>query len=54
VDECKPLLIGEFQFPVSEMDSAAFQTLNPDFNALKTVMEEVEAGAYTLPLFSST
>jgi dynein heavy chain len=36
-------LLGDFKFPVSEMDAAAFQTLNTDFNMLKTVLEEVEA-----------
>jgi len=36
-------LIGEFKFPVSEMEAAAFQTLNVDFNILKTLLEEVEA-----------
>ncbi|KAK3247052.1 hypothetical protein CYMTET_43439 [Cymbomonas tetramitiformis] len=35
-------VIDEFTIPVSEMDYAAYQTLNTDFSALKTSMEEVE------------
>jgi len=36
-------LIDEYAIPVSEMDRAAFGTLESTYSDLKTVMEEVEA-----------
>lgn len=36
-------IIDEFQIPLPELDRASFQTLNPDFDTLKSVMDECEA-----------
>lgn len=36
-------LIEEAKIPIPELDYAAYQTLSPDFNALKSAMDEAEA-----------
>lgn len=36
-------LIDHYKIPVPDIDKAAFATLNPDFQALKNAVEEVES-----------